>query len=60
MGQTKEYSKGRGPKPQSDKKEPKQGHGKRLQPPIACNSCKDEKQSVDLCCVNIPGKILLK
>lgn len=56
MGQTKENSKGRGPKAPSDKKEPKHNHGRRLQPPIACNSCKDEKQNVNLCCV----KTLLK
>lgn len=60
MVQTREHSKGRGPKPQPDKKEPKQDHGRRLQPPVACNSCKDEKQNVDLCCVNTPDKILLK
>lgn len=60
MEQTKESSKGRGPKPQSDMKEPKQDCGRRLQPPFACNGCKDEKQNADLCCVNTPGKILLK
>lgn len=52
MGQTREQSKGRDPKPQWDKKDPKKDHVRGLQPPVACNSCEDEKNSVDLCYVN--------
>jgi len=35
---------------------PKKDHARGLQPPVACNSCEDEKKNVDLCYVNNQAK----
>lgn len=56
MGQMKEHSKGRSPKPQSGKKEPKQDHGRGLRPATAVRM----RSKMWISAMWIPSNILLK